>query len=416
MKSTDRRRVVITGMGTVNALGNSVEETWEAVKAGKCGISEITAFDTTNFQVKLAAEAKSFDADTYFGKREARRLARFTQFALAAADEAVKNAGLDQADSEEICRFGVIISSGIGGLPTIEKEHSTGLKRGFEKVSPLFVPMSIANMAAAQVAIRLGWKGMCTAPLTACAGGSNAIGDAFHRIRDGYEDVMICGGAESCISELGIGGFASMKALSFASDPNRASIPFDAERSGFVMGEGSGLLVLEELEHALKRGAEIYGEIVGYGANCDAYHFTAPAPGGVGAVDCMKLALEDADMDQSQIGYINAHGTGTHMNDVCETAAIHRVFGEAAKEIPISGTKSMTGHMLGAAGGVEAIFTTLALREGFLPPTIHLQVPDPECDLDYVANEGRHAEIKAAMSNSLGFGGHNACLIFMKYE
>ena len=410
----NRRRVVVTGMGTVNALGNNVAETWEAVKAGTCGIREITAFDTTDFNVKLAAEAKKFNPDEVIGKREARRFARFTQFALVAADEAIKDAGFDM-EKENVRRFGVIISSGIGGLPTIEAEHKVGMKRGYEKVSPLFVPMSIANMAAAQVAIRFGWKGMCTAPLTACAGGSNAIGDAFHRIRDGYEDVMICGGAESTISPLGIGGFASMKALSTSTDPNRASIPFDKERGGFVMGEGSGLLVLEELEHALARGAKIYGEIAGYGANCDAYHYTAPAPGGVGAVDCMELALEDAQMEKSEIGYINAHGTSTHMNDACETAAIRTTFGELAPQIPVSSTKSMTGHMLGAAGGMEAIFCVKALEDGFLPATINYREADPECDLDYIPNVGRQVQVQAAMSNSLGFGGHNACLIFRKY-
>ena len=308
------------------------------------------------------------------------------------------------------------MSSGIGGLPTIEEQHSRGLEKGMEKVSPYFVPMAIANMAAAQIAIRFGLKGMCTCPVTACAGGTNAVGDAFHRIRDGYEPIMVCGGAESCISPLGIGGFTSMKALSTAQDPEAASLPFDARRGGFVMGEGSGILVLESLEHAQARGAKIYAEVVGYGANCDAYHFTAPAPGGVGAIGCMKQALADAGVAPEQVDHINAHGTGTHMNDSCETAAIHAVFGEHAKELAVVSTKSMTGHLLGGAGGVEAVFTALALRDQVAPPTIHYEQPDPECDLDYVPNVGREMSMTYALSNSLGFGGHNACLLLRKWE
>ena len=278
------------------------------------------------------------------------------------------------------------------------------------------MPMSIANMAAAQIAILFGLKGMCSCPVTACAGGTNAVGDAFHRIRDGYEIAMVCGGAESCVSPLGIGGFASMKALSHAEDANAASLPFDARRGGFVLGEGSGILVLEELEHAKKRGAKIYAEVVGYGANCDAYHFTAPAPGGEGAMGCMKQALADAGAAPGQVDYINAHGTGTAMNDKCETAAIHGVFGEHAAKLAVSSTKSMTGHLLGAAGGVEALFTALALRDQFAPPTVHLQQPDPECDLDYVPGEGRQMPMTYALSNSLGFGGHNACLLMKRWE
>ena len=281
------------------------------------------------------------------------------------------------------------MSSGIGGLPTIEEQHARGEEKGMEKVSPYFVPMAIANMAAAQIAIRFGLKGICTCPVTACAGGTNAVGDAFHRIRDGYEPVMVCGGAESCISPLGIGGFTSMKALSTSTDPDAASLPFDARRGGFVMGEGSGVLVLEELEHAKARGAHIYAEVVGYGANCDAYHFTAPAPGGAGAIGCMKLTLADGGIAPEQVDHINAHGTGTHMNDACETAAIHAVFGDHAKQLTVVSTKSMTGHLLGGAGGIEAVFTALALHDQFAPPTIHYEQPDPECDLDYVPNTGR---------------------------
>ena len=326
----EKRRVVITGLGTVNPLGNNVADSWAAARAGKCGIGPITQFDTTDFKCKLAGEVKDFDPATVVDKKEVRKMARFTLLALGAAAEAIADSGLDTEAEAEGKDIGVILSSGIGGLPTIEEQHARGEEKGMEKVSPYFVPMAIANMAAAQVAIRFGLKGMCTCPVTACAGGTNAVGDAFHRVRDGYESVMVCGGAESCISPLGIGGFTSMKALSTATDPDAASLPFDARRGGFVMGEGSGVLVLEELEHARARGAHIYAEVVGYGANCDAYHFTAPAPGGAGAIDCMKLTLADAGLAPEQVDHINAHGTGTHMNDACETAAIHAVFGAHA--------------------------------------------------------------------------------------
>ena len=411
----EKRRVVITGLGTVNPTGNTVAESWAAIQQGVCGIGPITAYDTTNSKAKLAAEVKNFDPAVRVDKREARKMARFTQFAVAAADEAMQDAGLD-LEATDTTRFATIISSGIGGLPIMEEEHAKGEQKGFDRVSPFFVPMTIANMAAGQVAIRFGLKGMCTAPVTACAGGSNAIGDAFHRIRDGYEDLAVCGGAESCISPLGVGGFTSMKALSSATDPARASIPFDAERGGFVIGEGAGILILEELEHAKARGAKIYAEIVGYGANCDAYHFTAPAPGGAGGAACMQLALRDAGLQPEQIGYINAHGTGTHLNDSCETAAIKAVFGPHAYKLAVSSTKSMTGHLLGAAGGVEGVFTVLALHDGYLPATIGLQVPDPECDLDYLPNQGRAQQVEYALSDNLGFGGHNACVIFKRWE
>ena len=411
----DKRRVVITGLGTVNPIGNNVADSWQAAKEGRCGIAPITAFDTTNFKVKLAGEVKDVDPTVAIDKREVKKMARFTQFAVVAAAEALADSGLDLA-AEDASRIGVIVSSGIGGLPTIEAEHTRGQQRGFEKVSPYFVPMSIANMAAAQIAIGHGLKGVCTCPVTACAGGSNAVGDAFHRIRDGYEEMMVCGGTESAISELGIGGFTSMKALSTATDPDRASIPFDAERSGFVMGEGAGILVLEELEHAQARGAKIYAEVVGYGTNCDAHHITAPAPGGAGGAACMQLALADAGIRPEDIGYINAHGTGTHLNDSCETEAIKTAFGAHAYKLHISSTKSMTGHLLGAAGGVEGIFTALALHDGYLPATINLKVPDPACDLDYIPNVGLNEQVEYAMSDSLGFGGHNACVIFKRWE
>ncbi|MBR1855607.1 MAG: beta-ketoacyl-ACP synthase II [Oribacterium sp.] len=410
----NKRRVVITGVGTVNPTGNTVAESWDNIRHGVCGIAPITHFDTTDFVVKLAGEVKDFDPSQVIDRREQKHLSRFTQFALIAAEEAIIQSGIKDTTEYDVSRIGVIISSGIGALDTIEAEHSRGLNHGYERVSPFFIPMSISNMAAANVAIRHGFKGMCTCPVTACAGGSNAIGDAFHRIRDGYEDVMVAGGTEASISQLGIGGFSSMRALSQATDPNRASIPFDAERGGFVMGEGSGVLVMEEREHALNRGAKILAEIVGYGANCDAFHITSPNPEGEGGAECMRLAIKDAGIDASEISYINAHGTSTHLNDSCETKAIKAVFGENAYKIPVSSTKSMTGHLLGGAGGVEAVFCVKALEEGFIPATINYKTPDPECDLDIVPNEGRNADLKYALSNSLGFGGHNACIIFAK--
>ena len=408
----EKRRVVVTGVGTVNPTGNTVEEGWKGIREGKVGIGEITAFDSSAFSVHLAGEVKEFHPETVFEKRELKHMARFTQFAMIAAEEAMLDSGISGSLPPE--EMGVIVSSGIGGLKTIEEEHTKGEQKGFERVSPFFIPMSISNMAAGEIAIRHHLKGLCICPVTACAGGSNAIGDAFHRIRDGYETAMLCGGTEAAISELGIGGFATMKALSPATEVSRASIPFDKERSGFVMGEGAGILILEEREHALKRGAKIYAEIVGYGANCDAYHITSPAPGGEGAAACMELALKDAGVTAAEIDYINAHGTSTHLNDLGETAAVKTVFKDRAYSVPISSTKSMTGHLLGAAGAVEAIFSVFALRDGFIPGTMNYQVKDEELDLDYVPNKGREKELRYTMSNSLGFGGHNACLVFKK--
>lgn len=410
----EKRRVVITGLGMISPLGLTAAESWAAAREGRCGIGPITQFDPSALPCTLAAEVKDFDPSGVLDRREVRKVARFAQFALAAAAEALADSGLDVSAAPD--RTGVILSSGIGGLSIIEQQHARGQEKGYDKVSPYFVPMAIVNMAAAQVAIRFGLKGMCSCPVTACAGGTNAVGDAFHRIRDGYETAMLCGGAESCISPLGIGGFASMKALSTSSDPSAASLPFDARRAGFVMGEGSGVLLLEELEQARARGAHIYAEVVGYGSNCDAYHFTAPAPGGAGAADCMRLALADGGVQPRQVDYINAHGTGTPLNDACETAAIHALFGPHAGELAVSSTKSMTGHLLGAAGGVEAVFTALALRDQFAPPTIHCTQPDPDCDLDYVPCTGREMEMEYALSNSLGFGGHNACLVLRRWE
>lgn len=409
------RRVVITGMGTVNPLANSVEETWEAVKAGKCGIGQITHFDTTDFKVKLAGEVKNFDAEELLGAKEAKRMDVYTQFACAAAKEAFEDSGLDM-EKEDADRVGCIVSSGIGGLSTIATEHSKGEEKGYNRISPFFIPMSIANMAAGQIAITYGLKGMCTAVVTACASSNNAIGDSFHRIRDGYEDVMVCGGGEGVIMPLAIGGFQSMKALCTSEDPNRASIPFDKERHGFVMGEGAGILVIEELEHAKKRGAKIYAEVVGYGSNCDAYHITAPNPEGEGGAKCMALAVKDAGLKPEDIDYINAHGTSTSLNDAGETLAIKKAFGDHAYKLMVSSTKSMTGHLLGAAGAVEGIITSLALRDGFVPATINYLEKDEACDLDIVPNIGRQTDIKYALSNALGFGGHNASVVFAKYE
>lgn len=407
----NKRRVVITGLGAVTPLGHNARDSFAAAVAGDCGIAPITLFDTANHKVKLAAEVKGLDTAAILGKREVKRLDRFVQFALIAAQEAMADSALDVV-REDTARIGVAVSSGIGGLATIENEHNRGLAAGFDRVSPHFIPMSICNMAAGHIAIAHGLRGSCTCPVTACAGGTMALGDAFRQIRDGYADVMLAGGAEASITPLGMGGFTSMKALSESNDPMRASIPFDKERDGFVMGEGAAILVLEELEHALARGAHIYCELAGYAANCDAYHITAPAPGGSGAAACMQLALADAGLCAQDIGYINAHGTSTPLNDKSETAAILQVFGEAAAKLPISSTKSATGHLLGAAGAVEAVFVALAVAGGIIPPTINYQVPDEDCPLDYVPNQARHANIKAAMSNSLGFGGHNAVLIF----
>lgn len=415
----EKRRVAVTGLGTVNPCGLSVKESFENVKNGKVGIAPIQSFSIEDFSIKVAGEVKDFDPLKYMKKKDARHMDRFTQFAIAAADEAMKDAGLldDEGKLKEDInskRFGCDISSGIGGLATIEEQHLRGLDKGFERVSPFFIPMAIANMAAGQVAIRYGLKGEATCPVAACAGGTLAIGDSFHLIRDGYEDMMLCGGTESCITPLAVGGFSNMGALTKSDDPEHASIPFDAERSGFVMGEGCGLLVLEEYEHAVKRGAHIYCEIAGYGANCDAYHITSPDPSGEGAADVFRLCIEDAGADYSDVDYINAHGTSTHLNDLTETKAIHSVFGDHAKELKISSTKSMTGHLLGGAGGVEGVFLAKTIEEGFIPPTANLKTSDPECDLDYVPGSGVKADVKVGLSDSLGFGGHNACVLMKK--
>ena len=411
----ERRRVVITGLGAVTPIGLTAGESWQAVKNGVCGIGPITHYDPSAQKVKLAAEVKGFDPESLLGRQEAKRMGRFTQFAVAAAREALSDAGFsaEQADPD---RCGVILSSGIGGQAITETEHCRGLEKGFDRVSPFYVPTAICNMAAGQVAIDAGFRAMCSCPVTACAGGTNAVGDAFHYIRDGYAEVMLCGGTEASITPMSIGGFTSMKALTQTEDPNRASIPFDAERSGFVLGEGAAILLLEELEHAKARGARILAEVVGYGATCDAYHMTAPRPDGSGAAKAMEMALADGGAKPEDVDYINAHGTSTPLNDAGETAAVKTVFGDHAYKLAISSTKSMTGHMLGAAGAVEAMFCAMALHDGYLPATINYQVPDPACDLDVVPGHGRSADVRYAMSNSLGFGGHNGSLLFKRWE
>ena len=411
----ERRRVVITGLGAVTPLGLTAPESWRAVREGVCGIGPIAQFDPAGMKVTLAAEVKGFDPETWISKPEAKRMGRFTQFAVASAQEALADAGFDLAAARPD-RCGVIVSSGIGGLAVTEAEHDRGLARGWDRVSPFFIPSGICNMAAGQIAIASGFRGMCTCPVAACTGGTNAVGDAFHYIRDGYAEVCLCGGTESAVTPLAVGGFTSMRALTQAEDPARASIPFDGERSGFVLGEGAAILLLEELEHARRRGAKIYAEVVGYGATCDAYHMTAPRPDGSGGAKAMAQALADGAVPAEAVGYINAHGTSTPLNDAIETAAIKAVFGEHARRLAVSSTKSMTGHMLGAAGAVEAMFTALALQDGFLPATINYHVPDEACDLDVVPNVGRTAALEYAMSNSLGFGGHNGSILLRRWE
>ena len=410
-----KRRVVVTGIGTINPIGHNVEETWKSIEEGKCGIAPISLFDTKGMKVTLAGEVKDFDVTKYIDKKEAKKMDRFIQMGMIASHEAMLDSELD-INNIDSHRFGVIVSSGIGGLGSIEKNYQTGAKRGFDRVSPFFIPMTISNLAAGHIAIAYHAQGLCTCPVTACAGGTNAIGDAFRNIRDGYQDVMIAGGCEASVTPLGIGGFTSMKALSDATDPSRASIPFDKERNGFVMGEGAGILILEELEHALKRGAHIYGEMTGYGVSCDAHHITAPLPNGEGGAYAMQNALDDAGISYDVIDYINAHGTSTHLNDLCETEAIKSVFKEHAYKLAVSSTKGHTGHCLGAAGGIEAVLSVLALKHGFIPPTLNYQVKDEECDLNIVPNKGVKKELHYVMSNSLGFGGHNASIIFKEYN
>ncbi|MDR4466856.1 MAG: beta-ketoacyl-ACP synthase II [Nitrospira sp.] len=407
------RRVVITGLGLVTPLGTGVEKTWKAICAGESGIARITRFDPTGYDAQIAGEVKDFDPARFIEKKEIKKMDTFIHYAVGAAQLAVDDAGL-KVKPEEATKVGVYIGSGIGGLGSIEHYHDVLKEKGPGRVSPFFIPMTIINLASGQVAIRIGAKGPNSCAVTACATGNHCIGDAYRLIQRGDADVMVAGGAEAAVTPLGVAGFASAKALSFRNDePTKASRPFDRDRDGFVLGEGAGVVVIEELTHALRRGVRIYGEIIGYGMNSDAYHITAPPEEGEGAVRCMELALKDAGIERNQIGYINAHGTST-MADAIETRAIKQVFGEQALRIPVSSTKSMTGHLLGAAGGIEAVFSILALYHGILPPTINLDHPDPTCDLDYVPNQARPAAIQMALSNSFGFGGVNACLIFKK--
>ncbi len=409
------RRVVITGLGAITPIGNNVEEFWNGIKEGKCGIDKITHFDTENFKVKLAAEVKGYNPEEHFDRRETKRIGKFSQFAIVAAREAVKDANIDvnKIDAE---RFGVAISTGIGALDTIEEQVTTYINKGPDRISPMYIPMSIVNMAAGNVSIDIGAKGESFSMVTACATGTHSIGESYRIIKHGYQDLMLAGGCEASITPTGIAGFMNLKALSQETDKTRASIPFDKERNGFVMGEGAGVVILEELEHAKKRGAKIYAEIIGYGATSDAFHITSPAPEGEGGARAMKNAIKDANIKPEEITYINAHGTSTHLNDSCETMAVKKALGEASKNVMMSSTKGNTGHMLGAAGGIETIVCVKAIEDGFIPATIGYKVPDEECDLDIVPNEGRKKEVKIAMSNSLGFGGHNSTLILKKYE
>lgn len=409
-----KRRVVVTGMGVITPIGNNVDEFWNSTKIGKCGIDFIKCFDITDFKAKLAAEVKDFNPEDHFDKKAARRMDRFNQLAVVSAREAMKDSGinLDEVDHE---RMGVYVGSGVGGLSTLEQQHSKIVEKGPSRVSPFFIPSMITNMAAGSIAIEFGAKGLCENVVTACATGTNAIGEAFRKIQEDKCDIIISGGAEGAITPLAIAGFTNMTALSTSDDPLRASIPFDKERNGFVMGEGSGTLILEELEHAKKRNAKIYAEVVGYGATCDAYHITMPAPGGEGALRAMKLCIEDAGIKPEDVSYINAHGTSTEANDKLETAAIKKLFGDYASKIPVSSTKSMTGHLLGAAGAVESVVCIKAMNESFIPATIGYKEKDPECDLDVVPNVGRSEKLTYAMSNSFGFGGHNAVIMFKNW-
>jgi 3-oxoacyl-[acyl-carrier-protein] synthase II len=410
------RRVVISGLGAVTPLGLDVETTWEALLAGRSGAGEIAQFDASGFPVRIACELRGFTVGDFIDAREARKMDPCTHYGMAASMMAWKDAGF--ADGEyDPDRTGVLIGSGVGGIQTFEAQHTVLMEKGPRRISPFFIPMMIADMPSGAVSIALGLKGPNYATVSACASGAHALGVSFHTVRDGDADVMVAGGAEAAICPMALGGFANMKAISHRNDdPEHASRPFDADRDGFVLGEGAGILVLEELEHAEARGAEIRAEVVGFGATSDAYHITAPAPEGEGAVRAMKEALRDAGLDPSDVDYINAHGTSTLLNDKYETAAIKTVFGDRAADVAVSSTKSMTGHLLGAAGGIETIFTALALSRSVIPPTINYETPDPECDLDYVPNQARESQLNVALTNSFGFGGHNAVLALRKFE
>ena len=410
-----KRRVVITGMGVVHSLGMNIDTFWNALKEGKCGISTVTRFDTTDFSTKVAAQIKDFDSSPWIDRKEAKRMDLFSQYAVIAAQQAVDMSGIDFSKMDPF-RAGVLIGSGVGGIETLENNSRTLFEKGPKRVSPFFVPMMIGNMASCQVAIRFGLKGYNACVVTACATANNSAGDAMRVIQNGYADVMITGGSEASITPLGFVGFCASRAMTENTDPLTACRPFDKDRDGFIMGEGSGLLLLEEYEHAVKRDAKILAELVGYGCTCDAYHITAPSPTGDAGSRCMQLAMEDAGISPEQIGYINAHGTSTPLNDPLESIVIKNAFGEYAKNIPVSSTKSMTGHLLGAAGGIEAIISIMAMRDGFLPPTTNLVNQDPECDLDYIPNHGRNKQVEYVLSNALGFGGHNGVLVMKRFD
>ena len=411
-----RRRVAVTGLGLVTPLGTGVEKNWEALSHGRSGISTISRFDVKDFPTRIAGEVRDFRAEDFIEKKEIKKMDLFTHYSMAAADMALAYSGLkiEEGNAE---RVGVVLGVGLGGLPTIEEYHSLYLESGLRRISPFMIPKLIANLAPGQIAIKHGAKGINYTPTSACSSGGHAVGEAMRMIRHGYQDAMICGGAEAAISPMGVGGFIAMRALSTRNDePERASRPFDKNRDGFVIGEGAGVLILEEMESARRRGAKILAEVIGYGTNDDAFHITQPSPEGIGAASCMRLCLDDAGIDPDAVGYINAHGTSTQYNDANETKAIKRVFGEYAARLPVSSTKSMTGHLLGGAGGVEAAFTVLALSRGVIPPTINYEERDPDCDLDYVPNVARKAPIEIALSNSYGFGGTNVSLAFRKGE
>jgi 3-oxoacyl-[acyl-carrier-protein] synthase II len=415
MTDYKRRRVVVTGVGAITPIGNTPAEYWKGLLSGRNGIDFITAFDASRHDCRIAGEVKNFDPHDYLERKEAKRMDRFSQFGVAAAKQALSDAGLEinELNAEQV---GVIIGSGIGGLKVLEDQQTIYLNRGPDRCSPFMIPMMIANMAAGLTAIHTGAKGPNSCSVTACAAGSNAIGDAFRQIQGGYAKAMICGGCEAAITPLGFAGFAAARALSTRNDdPAHACRPFDRDRDGFVMGEGAGILILEELEHALSRGARIYAEIVGYGMTCDAYHMTSPVPGGLGAARAIELALKDGGLTPEQVSYINAHGTSTQANDSTETAAMKKALGDHAYKVAISSTKSMTGHLLGGSGGIEAVATVLAIAHDQIPPTINLENPDPACDLDYVPNSSRAQKIEVALSNSFGFGGHNVTLALKKY-
>lgn len=409
------RRVVITGLGAITPIGKNVKETWNGIENKKCGIDNISLFDCSNFKTKLDAEVKEYNPLDYFELKQAKRLDRSSQFAIIAAREAVKDSGITK-ENTDFDRVGVFVGSGIGGLQTIQEQCEVNFEKGNKRVSPMFIPMAICNMSAGNISIEFGFKGESTCNVTACASSTQSIGEAYKTIKFGYEDVIIAGGAEASICSVGVAGFENMKALCFSDDKKRASIPFDKERSGFVMGEGSGMLVLEELEHAISRNAKIYGEIIGFGSTTDAYHITSPCPDGECGAKAMIRAIADSKIKPEDIDYINAHGTSTHLNDSTETMAIKTALGEASKKVKVSSTKSNIGHLLGAAGAVEAVICTKALEKQIIPPTINFKEKDEECDLDIVPNEPIKSNLNIVMSNSLGFGGHNACIILKKWE